>query len=78
MSQISLTVSPEEQGAMERYAKKMGLSVPDAIKNRFFQSIEDEIDFQRIIAHRERKARGEVKFYTHDEIVKELGLEDDL
>ena len=40
-----------------------------------FEKLEDEYDLQAIMEHRERKARGEVKFYSHDEIKRELGFD---
>jgi hypothetical protein len=45
----------------------------NAIEN--FEKLEDEYDLQTIMEHRERKARGEVKFYSHDEIKRELGFD---
>ena len=76
MSEIILQLDAYEQNMLEKYAEKKGLSLSDTIKNVFFDSIEDEMDFQRIIEHRARKARGEVKMYSLDEIEAELGLND--
>jgi len=75
MTHVSLRVTPEEHSVMENYAKVLDLSISEAIKSVFFQKLEDEFDMQRIQEHREKKAKGEVKMYTHDEILKELGLE---
>jgi len=75
MTHVSLRVTPEERSVMENYAKVLDLSISEAIKSVFFQKLEDEFDLQRIQEHREKKAKGEVKMYTHDEILKELGLE---
>jgi uncharacterized protein (UPF0248 family) len=50
----------------------------EAIKKVFFQRLEDEFDLQTIREHREKKARGEVKFYSLDEVKKELGLDDEI
>lgn len=76
MPHISLRVTEEERLAMESYAKVHGLNLSEAIKNAFFQMLEDEYDLERIQEHRERKARGEVKMYTLDEIEAELGPND--
>jgi len=63
---------------MESYAKVLGMNISEAIKSVFFQRLEDEFDLQRIQEHREKKARGEVKFYSLDEVEKELGFDDGL
>ena len=75
MPHISLRVTEDERITMESYAKVQGLNISEAIKDVFFQRLEDEFDLQRIQEHRERKARGEVKMYTHAEVMKELGLD---
>jgi len=76
MPHISLRVTEDERVTMESYAKVQGLNISEAIKDVFFQRLEDEFGLQRIQEHRERKARGEVKMYTLDEIEAELGLND--
>jgi len=76
MPHVSLRVTEEERITMESYAKVQGVNISEAIKNIFFQRLEDEFDLRRIQEHRERKARGEVQFYTHEEIVKELGFDE--
>ena len=75
MSHISLRVTDEERTTMENYAKLQGVSLSEIVKSVFFQHIEDELDLQKIREHRDKKARGEVKMYTHDEIVEELGFD---
>jgi len=75
MPHISLRVTEEERTVMESYAKVQGLNISEAIKNIFFQRLETEFDLQRIQEHRAKKARGEVRMYTHAEVMKELGLD---
>jgi len=75
MPHISLRVTEDERLTMESYAKVQGLNISEAIKDVFFQRLEDEFDLQRIQEHRAKKARGEVKMYTHAEVMKELGLD---
>ena len=74
MPHISLRVTEEERSVMESYAKVQGVPLSEAIKKAFFQMLEDEYDLQSIREHRDRKAKGEVKFYSHDEVKKDLGL----
>jgi len=76
MPHISLRVTEDERVTMESYAKVLGLNLSQAIKEVFFQRLEDEFDLQRIQEHRAKKARGEVKMYTLDEIEAELELND--
>jgi len=76
MPHISLRVTEDERATMESYAKVLDLNLSEAIKEVFFQRLEDEFDLQRIEEHRAKKARGEVKMYTLDEIEDELGLND--
>ena len=55
-----------------------GVNLSEAIKETFFQRLEDEYDLKRIKEYRERKARGEVKFFSHEEVTKELELQNSL
>ena len=64
MPHISLRVTEDERITMENYAKVQGLNISEAIKDVFFQRLENEFDLQRIQEHRAKKARGETKMYT--------------
>jgi hypothetical protein len=72
---ISLRVTEDERITMESYAKVQGLNISEAIKDVFFQRLEDEFDLQRIREYRAKKTRGEVKTYTHAEVMNELGFD---
>ncbi|MCL2277854.1 MAG: DUF6290 family protein [Oscillospiraceae bacterium] len=74
MPHVSLRVTEEEKHTMESYAKVHGVNLSEAIKDVFFRKLEDEYDMETIKEHRARKARGEVKYYTLDEVEKELEL----
>ena len=78
MPHVSLRVTEEEKNSMENYAKAQGVNLAEAIKEAFFRMLEDEYDLRAIEEHREKKARGEVKYYTLDEIEEELELADEL
>jgi len=75
MPHISLRVTDEEKNWMESYAKVLGVNLSDAIKNAFFEKLEDEYDLKIIREHEEKKAKGLVKYYSLDEAKKELGLD---
>jgi len=76
MPHVSLRVTEQEKDMMDAYAKVHGVNLSEAIKEAFFQMLEDEYDLQAVREHREKKERGEVKFYSLDEIEEELGLVD--
>ena len=71
MTHISLRVTPEERGAMENYAQFAGLSLSEAIKQVFFEKLEDEYDL-RLISEFEKNDDG--TRYSLEDIEKELGL----
>jgi uncharacterized protein (DUF1778 family) len=74
MATLSLRVSDDEKVLIENYATMQGVTLSDVLKRAFFEKLEDEIDLQAIREHREAEARGEVKYYTLDEVEKDLGL----
>jgi len=74
MPHIPLRVSAEEKSWMESYANIQGLSISDALKELFIEKMEDEYDLKIIKEHEEAVAKGEVEYFTFDEVKKELGL----
>ena len=75
MPHISLRVTEEEKNMMDGYAKVHNFSLSEAIKEAFFQMLEDEYDLRTIREHEVEKAKGNVRYYSHEEIVRELGLD---
>ena len=75
MPHISLRVTEEEKNMMDGYAKVHNISLSEAIKEAFFQMLEDEYDLRTIREHEVEKAKGNVRYYSHEEIVRELGLD---
>jgi len=76
MATLSLRVSDDEKVLIENYAILHGLSLSEVFKRAFFEKLEEELDMQTIKEYREREARGEVEYFTLDEVEKELGLID--
>lgn len=74
MPHISLRVSEQEKIYMESYAKVQGITLSDALKNIFFQKLEDEYDLQTLKKHEHEKALGEIEYFTHEEVGKKLGI----
>jgi len=56
---------------MEGYAKLQGMNLSDAIKEAFFEKLEDEYDLRSIL---EYEADPDKKMYSHEEVGKLLGL----
>jgi len=78
MPNISLRVSEEEKAYMDSYAKTHGISLSEAIKRAFFEKLEDEYDLKLIKEYEEDLKKGNMKFYTFEETMKKLGIEDEL
>ena len=74
MPQVSLRVTEEEKNWMESYARVRGVSLSEAIKDAFFEKLEDEYDLKAIREHEEEKAQGKMKYHTHAEVKEMLGL----
>ncbi|MDD4698933.1 MAG: DUF6290 family protein [Oscillospiraceae bacterium] len=73
MPHISLRVSEQEKILMENYANLHGLNLSEALKNIFFEKLEDEYDLKYI---REYENNPDKKFYSFEEVKKELGIND--
>ena len=58
MPHVSLRVSEQEKNWMESYAKLQGTNLSDAIKNAFFEKLEDEYDLKTIRDYEAEKAKG--------------------
>ena len=74
MPHVSLRVSAEEKTWMESYANVQGVSLSDAIKEAFFQRMEDEYDLNVIREYEAEKVKGGNRLYTHNEVKRELGI----
>ena len=74
MPHISLRVSEQEKVYMESYAKVHGITLSDALKDAFFQKLEDEYDLQVLKEYERERASGEIEYFTHEEVGKKLGF----
>ena len=74
MPHVSLRVTEDEKSLMESYSKLHGINLSDAIKEAFFEKLEDEYALQSIREHEAEKAQGNVKYHTHAEVKEMLGL----
>ena len=74
MPMISLRVPEEELDLFRQYAKINNKSLSETIRKTMLERIEDEYDLKAFNEYEEKKAAGEVKTYSHDEVWKDLGL----
>jgi hypothetical protein len=74
MPHVSLRVSEQEKIQMDSYAKLHGLNLSDAIKDSFFEKLENEYDLRAVYDYEVEKEKGDVKFYSHEEVGKILGI----
>lgn len=72
MPHVSLRVTEQEKKWMDSYAQLHGVKLSDAIKDAFFEKLEDEYDLKCI---REYEANPDTKCYSHKEVKEMLGLE---
>ena len=73
MAVLSVRMSDAEYKALEGYATANDISMNKAIKDAFFEMLEDQYDleaFNRAYA----KYLKDPKTYTSDEVAKELGI----
>ena len=67
---VSLRVTSQEKNWMESYAQVQGIKLSDAIKEAFFEKLEDEYDLRVIKEHEKEKTKGDMKYYTAAEIAE--------
>lgn len=67
---VSVYLNKEEKIIAENYANKNGLSLSNAIKNAFFEQIEDEYDIATTDRLLDRYENGLEKTFTHEEIME--------
>ena len=75
MPHVSLRVTEEEKNWMEGYAKVNGINLSEAIKEAFFEKLDDEYDLKAIREYEEEKAKGNMKYYLLDEVKQKLGFD---
>ncbi|MDL2252651.1 DUF6290 family protein [Ruminococcaceae bacterium OttesenSCG-928-I18] len=71
MAHVSLRVSDQEKAMMESYANLHGVSLSEAVKEAFFEKLEDEYDLKLIA---EYEANPPTRTYSHEEVGKMLGI----
>ena len=73
MPVLSVRMSDEEYQALETYASAQGISMNQAIKDAFFEMLEDRYDVAAF-DHAYAAFQRDPKTYSHEEMAKELGI----
>ena len=68
---IALRLQPDDEKIIREYAELNRISVSELMRQSVMERIENEYDLAAIREYEEAKEKGEVKYYTLDE-VKEL------
>ncbi len=71
--EIIINLTEEEFKAAEEYSKSRGVLLSEAMKQVFFEKVEDEYDIA-IADEALRKYDVDHKSYSHEELKKILGL----
>ena len=69
---LSLRLSSEDECLIRNYARYNQLTVSEFLRMAALERIENEYDLQALREYEERKAAGEVKLYSHDEVWSDL------
>ena len=69
---LSLRLSNEDERLIRNYARYNQLTVSEFLRMAALERIENEYDLQALKEYEERKANGEVKLYSHDEVWGDL------
>ena len=75
MSVLSIRMSDEEYRALEKYAKVKSISMNQAMKQAFFEKLEDEFDIE-LFDQAYAEYLKDSKTYSIDEVIKELGIDE--
>ena len=74
MSVLSIEMSDEEYRALEKYAKAKSISMNQAMKQAFFEKLEDEFDIE-LFDEAYAEYLKDSKTYSIKDVVDELGID---
>ena len=75
MGVLSIRMSDEEYKALEKYAKAKSISMNQAMKQAFFEKLEDEFDIE-LFDEAYAEFLRDSKTYSIKEVIDELKLND--
>ncbi len=71
---VTIRMTDEQRKIADSYVRCEGITLSEAIKRAFFETIEEEYDLAEAKAVSERIASGAEKTYSLDEVERMLGL----
>lgn len=69
---FSLRLSSEDERLIRNYASYNNLTVSEFLRMAALEHIENEYDLQALKEYEARKAAGEVKLYSHEEVWSDI------
>ncbi|VFB17192.1 Uncharacterised protein [Urinicoccus massiliensis] len=74
MTTITIRLNEKDKKLFKKISDEKNKSLSDWARDILINSIEDEYDLELIKEYEKAAAKGLVKYYTADEVEKELGL----
>jgi len=74
MGTITVRLNKKEEKTFNEYAKLLGVPLSTLLKQTLEEKIEDEIDIKVIEEYEKDVKNGKTEVYSHDEVMKILGL----
>lgn len=74
---VTIRLNDEEQEFLESSSVLYKGSLSSIIKRLAIEKLEDEYDLMVVADYEKRERKGEAKYYTYEEMLKELNLEDE-
>ena len=75
MSIISVRTTDEEKKLIQEYSEVFGMTMSEFIKTSVVEKIEDLFDLASIENYEEKVKKGLNQSYSHEDIMKEFGLQ---
>ena len=69
---LSLRLSNEDEQLIRNYARYNQLTVSEFLRMAALERIENEYDLEALREYEERKASGNVRLFSHDEVWSEV------
>lgn len=71
---LSMRCNPEDEKLIKKFAASRNQKVSEFLRQAALEKIEDEIDLKMIREYEEKSKKGELKYCSHEEAKKLLGL----
>lgn len=78
MPTVTVRLNDEEQKILKEYAKLRGIPLSTLFKQVLTEKMEDEMGLERIKKYEADLKNGNAETYSHDDVMKMLGLSDEI